>query len=532
MNGSAWFTQLLPEWILLIGGCLVLFLGATRSARSSNQLPFISLVVVLAALVVSVLRPVEGLATTAAPGLLLTELTNYVRFVALGVGLLLALVNWHQPISSERGEYLAMMLFSLLGVLLTASANDLLVLFFAIELVSVPTYVLIGLSRDDSRAPESTVKYFFLGAMAAAVLAYGLSFLYGVAGTTTMYVVRDGTLQSTLALGAGMDGLALIGLLLVFGGLCFKIAAVPFHFYAPDVYEGAASPVTGLLGFVPKIAGFVALLKIFGAMDWALPTSFLWIVWLVAAASMTFGNVQALLQQNAKRVLAYSSIAHSGYMLIALLVGPLAGAGPMRDGVLALLFYIGIYGAMNLGVFALLASYQRDAKSIELIDEFKGLAAKAPIAALALAACLFSLMGFPPTAGLLGKLYIFSSAFSLDQSHAFHGPLVALAIIGLLNSAIAAAYYLRLVAAAYMQSNDPDSAPVPKEGMGARLGLVCCAVAMIGLFVSPMSLVRRAKPVDVVLTGNEVSTVLTAAPEDSSAVVLAKPLDSESASSR
>lgn len=488
--------QLGPEFALLIGGCLVLMAGVLKVPQRGGWACPLAFLVILAALLFTLRMGVPD-AQNLVPGLWLTSLTFYTRLIALSVGLLIALVNWHQPAAEERGEYMAMILFSLLGILLTASANDLLVLFFAIELVSVPTYVLIGLSRTDQRASEAAVKYFFLGAMAAAILAYGLSFLYGAAGTTTIYAFTNGVAVSNFSFGQQMGPHATIGLLLVFAGLAFKVAAVPLHAYVADVYEGAASPVTGLLGFVPKFAGFIALIKIFGALDWNLPATVNWLVWIVAAVTMTAGNVLALLQSNVKRMLAYSSIAHTGYMLIALLVGPVAGQGPMRDGVAALLFYIAVYGAMNLGAFAVLAALRTRGRAVETLDHLAGLAARAPLAALALAICAFSLMGIPPTAGFLGKLYVFGSAFSLDASHAFHVPLIALAVIGVINSAIGAAYYLRIAATVYTRAEVHETAPT--GGAPLRLGLVLCAVSMLVVFAWPSGLARQARSATAVL---------------------------------
>ncbi len=490
MSAEAYLSQLAPELILLVGACLVLIVGVTKAARGAHLVQSAALAVVAAALLMTLWLGVPD-GRQSPPGLWLTSLTFYTRCIGLGMGLLFVLVNWHQPAAQERGEYMSMILFSLLGVLLTASANDLVVLFLAVELVSVPTYVLIALSREDIRASEAAVKYFFLGAMSAAILAYGMSFLYGAAGTTTLYSLADIPARPMLASGPQMSSWALIGVLLVFAGLAFKIAAVPLHVYVADVYEGAASPVTGMLGFVPKFAGFVALVKIFGACNWQLPDAVYWMVWLVAAATMTAGNVLALLQKNVKRILAYSSIAHTGYMLIALLVGPAAGEGPMRDGTAALLFYVAVYGAMNLGVFAMLAAFKTRQRAVETLDDLAGIAGRAPLSALAMAICVFSLMGFPPTAGFVGKLYVFSSAFSLGQSHPFHGPLIALAIIGVLNSAIGAAYYLRIVARAYTHAE--IDAVVPIGGRPVRLGLALCTIPMLVFFAWPRGLASPAR---------------------------------------
>lgn len=493
MNLNDWLLPLAPEWILLAGACISLSMGVTRVSKWVSP---IALATIVAALIVTIRLDVPR-GGELLPGLWLTSLTFYVRWITLGVGSLIVLVNWHQPTANERGEYMSMILFSLLGVLLTASANDWIVLFLAIELVSVPTYVLVALSREDVRASEAAVKYFFLGALSAAILAYGISFLYGAAGTTTIHrLVGDGV-QSTQRTDGTISAPMMIGLILVFAGLLFKVAAVPFHAYAADVYEGAASPVTGLLGFVPKLAGFVALCKIFTALDWNLPSEVNWMLWIVAAATMTVGNALALLQKNVKRMLAYSSIAHTGYMLIALLVGPVAGQGPMRDGVAALLFYIVVYGAMNLGAFALLSCFKTKGRDVETLDELGGLARRAPASALALAICVFSLMGFPPTAGFLGKLYIFSSAFSLPSNHPMHGPLIALAIIGVVNSAIAAAYYLRIVAAAYMGGEKEPA--MPFGGRPVRWGLALCSIPLLILFAWPTGLAMQVRTATTVL---------------------------------
>jgi NADH-quinone oxidoreductase subunit N len=419
------------------------------------------------------------------------------KWITLSIGLLIVLVNWHQPVEPERGEYMSMVLFSLLGILLTAAANDLIVLFFAIELVSVPTYILIALSRDDARASEASVKYFFLGALAAAILAFGIAYLYGAAGATAIHTFRDGAVATNFGFGASLPAHAVIGLVLVFGGLAFKIAAVPLHGYVADVYEGAAAPVTGMLGFAPKFAGFLALMKLFSAFDWNLGEHVSWMIWVVAAATMTIGNVLALLQKNVKRMLAYSSVAHTGYMLVALLVGPVAGHGPLKDGVAALLFYIAVYGAMNLGAFALLSAFRAGGREIETIEDLNGLAARSPAAALAFAVCVFSLMGIPPTAGFLGKVYIFSSAFAVAGAHPMHGPLIILAVIGVLNTAIGAAYYLRLAAAAYMGSETIER--VPAGGQPVRWGLALCTIPLIVLFASPALLSERALEATVAL---------------------------------
>jgi len=480
-----------PELCLILGACVVFLVGVVRSAFVRALVaPFTVALLLLSML--ATLRCGSAAPEVAVPGLAFTPLVWYVRWITLIVGLLIVLVNWHVPVAEERGEFFGLVLFSISGVMLTSSANDLLVLFFAIELVSVPTYVLVALSRTDARASEGSVKYFFLGALAAAFMVYGFSFLYGAAGSTLLHADAGvPSLAGHFAAHSAIDHVTLIGLLLAIAGLLFKVAAVPFHAYAPDVYEGAASPVTGLLGFLPKLAGFVALIKLLAVYDWQFPPTLMWLLWIVAALTMTVGNVLALLQHNVKRILAYSSIAHSGYMLIGVLVGPRMGHGPMQDGVAAMLFYIVVYGMMNLGAFAALATLRTKGHDTETLDDLAGVSRKAPWTALGLAVCVFSLMGFPPTAGFLGKVYIFSSAFSLPDYHPFRMPLVVLAVIAVINSAIGAVYYLRIAGACYLR--EPEVAWERDGGIMLRLGVAACSLAMLVLFVVPLTVVRPAR---------------------------------------
>ena len=481
---------LLPELILTAGGCLVILLGINRKQQGSALSLPMTMVVLLAAGLAFGLgdRPTD---VSPLPGLMLTPLAHFARGATLLMGVLFVLVNWQQPDRSERGDYGGMMLYSLLGAMLTASANDLLVLFLAIELVAVPTYILVALSRTDERASEGSLKYFFLGALSAAILAYGFSFLYGASGTTLMAGPSGPSFQGLMDDSSSFRAMTLVGFVLAFGGLFFKIAAVPFHAYAPDVYEGAASPLTGLLGFLPKFAGFVALIKLMAAVGWQLPTGLMWLLWVVAAASMTVGNVLALLQSNVKRILAYSSISHTGYMMIGLLVGPAIGGGPLKDGVAALLFYIVVYGVMNLGAFAVLACVEVNDRAAETLDDLSGLNRRHPWLAFVLALSVFSLMGFPPTAGFIGKVFLFTGAFSLEATHPWRGPLIALTIIAVLNTAVGAAYYLRIAAACYLGSEKVPAQPV--GGRLLRLGVAICGTGVVVLFALPAPLKTQAE---------------------------------------
>lgn len=513
--------SLLPEMVMLAGAAAVLFVGLARNPAVSSAVFRFSVLTVLAALVAA-WRSSRG-DGPAMPFLHDDSLVWYARLITLGVGLLILLANRHVPETTERGEFFSLLLCSLTGILLVVKANDLVLLFLALELVSVPTYILVGLSRSDIRAQEATGKYFFLGAFAAALMLYGFSFLYGVAGTTTLFGADAGGRSIAAALfrtGAMDDPLTVVGLLLALGGLAFKIAAVPLHFYVPDVYQGAASPITGMLGFVPKFAGLLAIIRLLSLSGWGYGDSLFWALWVIAAVTMFVGNTLALMQQNVKRMLAYSSIAHSGYMLVGIVAGPgapgLALRSPMRDGLSAILFYIAIYGVMNLGAFAALSFFRKPGagkeESAETLDDLAGAARRHPWAALGLAVCVLSLMGLPPTGGFLGKLYLFSAAVSAAEGTARYGPMIWLVIIGVLNSAIAAAYYLRIVASCYLRTPVEQVAPSPCIALRACVAL--CAAGVLAVFFRPSVLLDSshaavvdvprtapAQPVDSTFTG-------------------------------
>lgn len=494
---------LAPEVVLITAASLLLIVGLSRSRAVADLVPALAMLALMTGIGLAATLHYRG-SPVSVGGLQVDSLGWYTRLIAYSVGVVLILVNRHVPIVSERGEYFSLLLFSIAGISTVAIADDLILLFLALELVSIPTYILVALSRSDIRAQEASGKYFFLGAFAAALMLYGFSFLYGVGGTTIMFgrafgMSVDPVPTSIAAAIAGnravlSDALTVVGLLLVIGGLAFKLAAVPFHFYAPDVYQGAASPITGMLGFVPKFAGLIALIRVLSLIGWTLTPVMFWLLWALAVATMCVGNTLALMQNNVKRMLAYSSIAHSGYMLVALLAGPGSGGveAPTRNGVSAALFYIAVYGLMNLGAFAALAYIRRanDNEPVEEMEDLAGASQRHPWAVLAMAICVVSLMGVPPTAGFLGKLYVFSSAFAAAGTSPHGTALIWLVIIGVLNAAVAAAYYLRIVATCYLGT---ARQPTTVTGCDAlRMGLGLCAVMMLALFVSPTVLSREA----------------------------------------
>lgn len=492
---------LAPEIVLVAGASLILLMGLGRAVGKRDTMCSVALATLVAAIYAA--YRLAGSAGDSSPLLLDDSLVWFTRLATLSMGLLIVLMSRHVPEDGEQGEFFGLTLCSLAGVLLVSVANDLIMLFLALEMVSVPTYILVGLSRRNIRAQEATGKYFFLGAFAAAITLYGFSFLYGAAGTTQLFgPVASGQSVAT-AVGAALADplsddrqLVVIGLLLSLGGLAFKVAAVPLHFYVADVYQGAASPVAGMLGFVPKFAGFVALIRLLSMCDWHYGDALFWLLWAMAAVTMCVGNTLALMQNNVKRMLAYSGIAHTGYMLVGLLAGPslVGDASPMRDGISAILFYVVVYGVMNLGAFAALSYFRKSGEdeddSVETLDDLAGTARRHPWAALALAICVLSLMGMPPTGGFLGKLYVFSSALASGEETGRFGPMLALVIIGVLNSAIAAAYYMRIVATCFLR---PPADGIRSSSCPAlRISLAVCAIALLLAFFRPTSLLTQA----------------------------------------
>ena len=463
-------SALLPEILLVAAGCGVLLLSLSKRGHVSRLAPWVTLGAILAAfLVVKFAAPVQ---VVFGSGMALDRVAEFVRTAALILGLLITLVAWSQPAASERGEFFSMMLLSIAGLMLSGSSYNLVILFLALELVSIPTYALVTLSRVNARALEAGTKYFYLGAMSAAVMAYGFSFLYGAAGTATLNQEAMMNIAAKLNSihSANPDwlgyGIASIGLVLSIGGLLFKIAAVPLHFYVADVYQGAASPVAGLLGFVPKLAGFIAIFRLMQTTGWRIDAGGLfWLVWIIAALSMTIGNILALRQTNIKRMLAYSGVAHSGYMLVALLAGPGANSGIIGDGPSAIFYYIVIYGIANLCAFAVLGLLHVRGMPCETLRDVAGLVRRHPEQALLLALSMLTLMGLPPTAGFWGKASLFGSALfaSGERSPELQPWLIGLVIIAAINSAIAAAYYLRVTAAVLLYEADETAEPLPRE---------------------------------------------------------------------
>jgi NADH-quinone oxidoreductase subunit N len=461
------------------------------------------------------------------------------RCFAVLVGVLFTLIGARGSKQNLTSEFLATVMLLVVGLMLVARANDLVLLFVSLELISIPTYVLLYLGRRDRANSEATIKYFFLSILSSALFLYGLSFLYGIAGTTTLCgVVDQASLQSVTfdfnaeSMDANGDGkvaksevpqqmqqrwarldtnndgfidkkeleesvsvaIAPIALVLLMAGLGFKIAAVPFHFYAPDVYQGCSNSNAGLLAVAPKIAGIVAILRLLVV---AMP-SIAGIGWqlaiVLALLTMTVGNVCALWQTNIRRLMAYSSIAHAGYMLIGVAVAFAFhdGTTSASGGTSGTLFYLLVYVCASLGTFATLVVLGSSEHEVSGVDELSGLARQRPFIAAMMAVFMFSLAGIPPLAGFWGKLSLFSSAVNTataaSDNDSFAWWFTVLAVGGALNAAIAAAYYLRIVARMYFR---PAQSDLPaRGGIGARTAMVLCVGMVVGLGLFPRLAIR------------------------------------------
>jgi len=488
-----------PEIVLIATAVLIYLAGALVDAR--NWWACAAAGGIAAAAIA--LWCVEQPAPTAGGPLTVDALAYFGRWLALALGALLLLLASRPLDTPGTPEYVGSLLLAIVGLMLVCGAGDLVLLFVGLELISIPTYIMLYLGRrgTDRRlvtiSQESALKYFFLSILASAMLLYGLSFLYGTSGSTNLAAIAAAW-AAPGGTAAGLAKLGKVAFVLILAGLGFKLTAVPFHFYAPDVYQGTTYPNAGLLSVLPKAAAVVALVRVAVV---AMPTPpdvkpYAWIVVLILAMlTMTVGNVMALWQENLRRLLAYSAVAHAGYMLIALAVGlvPVAAQGRW-NGLSALLFYLCVYAVATIGTFAALEFLGHRDRQIEAVEELAGLGRTRPLLALAIAVFMFSLAGIPPLAGFWGKLFVFGSALSVDAGNLAAGSLwpwfVALAVVGVLNAAVAAAYYLRIVAVMYFRT--PLAVLRPRGGTGAWLALTACAVLTLLLGILPGPLYRQS----------------------------------------
>lgn len=461
MIPNADYIRILPEIVLTVFGILVMLAEPFLPHGSSRKpLGWIALAGTIFAVIATFYQ-----ATAPGAGFFgmvrIDGFAVFFHFVIILISLvaILASFDYLETQKIRVGEYYALILFGTVGMTLMSSAVELVLIFIALEISSISTYILAGFRRHAAESAESSLKYFLLGSFATAFFLYGVALMFGATGHTNVYNIAE-------EMQKGTPTIAYIAMALMFVGLGFKVAAAPFHVWTPDVYEGAPSPVVGLMSTGPKAAAFAVLLRVLFASE---APGWFWMVWVAAALSMSLGNIGALVQRNVKRLLAYSSIAHAGYLLVAF-------AAAKDIGVSAAMFYTASYAAMNLGAFAVVSHFGSFGEKYTSIDDYAGLGRRSPVLAAILTIFLLSLIGIPITGGFFAKFYVFSAAL---QSN-----LVWLTIIGVINSAIAAYYYLRLIVVMYMREARQEL-PVARVPFGLGVALAACIVSTIYLGVLP-----------------------------------------------
>jgi NADH-quinone oxidoreductase subunit N len=437
--------RILPEIVLAFFAILIMVLEPFVGAASKKMLGWMALLGVLAAGAATThlsLFPWPGLGPAFGGAVAADEFSIYFIYLFLLVSALVILgsMNYLERDHAQHGEFYALVLLATVGMCFMAASTDLIMIFLGLEISSISTYILAGYRRADPLGNEASLKYFLLGSFATAFFLYGIAFVYGMTGTTNL-------LGASVRLGETPQwtAFAQVALILMFVGLAFKLSIVPFQIWAPDVYQGAPAPVTAFMSVGPKAAAFAILLRVFLGSFSSASTFTFWVLWISAALTMCVGNLAALRQSNIKRLLAYSSIAHAGYVL----VGVTAGGS---RGISAVLYYLVAYALMNVGVFILIAYLAGVGEPLVQIEDYKGLAAERPVLAACFTVFFLSLAGFPTTAGFLGKFYIFRASM--------HSHLVGLTILALLNSVVSVYYYFKIIVAMYMHEGKTATSEV------------------------------------------------------------------------
>jgi NADH-quinone oxidoreductase subunit N len=467
MPTSAEYIRVLPEIILTLFGTLIMFLEAVLKDRQKGILTVIAILGLGGAVA-------GAIVANGNPGLAFHDMivvdgfATFFRVLVILVGLLavLASTEYLRRENAGTGEFFALILFSLAGMSIMAAANELIMIFIGLEISSIASYILAGYLRDDKRNNEAALKYFLLGSFATAFLLYGIAWIYGITGSTNLIEIRRALIMG------GAPSIVLVGTAaaLMFVGFGFKISAAPFQVWAPDVYQGAPAPVSGFLSVGPKAAAFAILLRTYLTAFGPISANWAPIIWACALATMVVGNFAAIQQSNIKRMLAYSSIAHAGYVLVAL-------AAHSEIGSAAAMFYLSAYAVTNFGAFAVVTYVARKHEKYTSIDDFAGLSQRQPMMAAMMTIFLLSLIGVPLTGGFFGKFYIFKAA--LDSN------LVWLTVLGLLNSAVAAYYYLRVLVLMYMKEPNAEEDALPPAGPALTIAIVGSAIATLALGIFP-----------------------------------------------
>ncbi len=457
---AADYVRILPELVLCVFGIAVMMLEPLiDERRNQGLLGTIALLGALAAVASSLYQ-------AAYPGFAfwnMVKVSDFSIFFHVLVTTIAAIVilTSYEYMAVQRiraGEYYGLILFGTVGMCLMSSAVELVLIFISLEISSISTYVLAGFRRREAASSESSLKYFLLGSFATAFFLYGIAMMFGATGSTNIDKI------SQALSGPRVPVLANVGVALMFIGLGFKVAAAPFHVWTPDVYEGAPAPVVGFMSTAPKAAVFAVLLRILFEAN---APGRMWLIWVTAALSMCMGNVAALVQTNVKRLLAYSSIAHAGYLLIAFAAAP-------ESGISAAMFYTASYAAMNVGAFAVVSHFANAGERYVTLDDYAGLGRRSPVLAAALTIFLLSLIGIPATGGFFAKFYVFSAALKSN--------LVGLTVIGVINSAVGAYYYLRIIVVMYMREERQRIAiaRIP-FALGTALGISMAATIYLGV---------------------------------------------------
>jgi len=464
---AADYVRILPEIVLSVWGMIVMFVEPILPAGSSRKgLGIFSAFGALAAIAATFYQAQPQFVGFGFSSMLRVDhFSIFFHLVVLLVALATILMSLdYLPFQKiDHGEYYALILLGSVGMCLMSSAVELVLIFIALEISSIASYILAGFRRHAAESAESSMKYFLLGSFATAFFLYGVALLYGATGSTNVFKIAE-------ALGSGnrIEPLAYVAVALIFTGLGFKVACAPFHIWTPDVYEGAPSPVVAFMSTAPKAAAFAVLIRL--VIDTASPHWF-WVIWTAAVLSMCVGNLGAILQSNVKRMLAYSSIAHAGYLMVAF-----ASASNRELGISAAMFYSAAYAAMNVGAFAVITQMAGSGERFSQIDDYSGLGKRSPILAAALTFFLLSLIGIPITGGFFAKFYVFSAAL---RTH-----LIWLTIIGVANSGMGSYYYLRLIVRMYM-FEPRTAAPTPKVQLGVALAIAISLIATLWLGVLP-----------------------------------------------
>jgi NADH-quinone oxidoreductase subunit N len=464
-----------PTIALTVGALLLLLMELLPQRPNGNRGGLVSLLT-LGVSAWTVLK-VAGEKRSLFGGMFVHDpMTVFFTLLFCAIGVLSVLSSWDyvKRTKINQAEYYALMLSAILGMIVMAASNDLITIFIGLELMSLSLYVMVGFRRTRLESNEAALKYFLLGAFASGFLLYGIALLYGATGTSSLSRMGAFLAGSPLL----HNPLLVVGGLLVFAGFAFKVAAVPFHMWTPDAYEGAPTSVTGFMSAGAKAAGFAALLRVTMRALPALQSEWVPLLAVIAFLTMTVGNLAALLQNNLKRMLAYSSIAHAGYVLVALTAG-----GP--EGNAAAVYYLAVYAIMNLGAFTVLTMLGQGRDERVLIGDLAGLGFRHPILGIAMTVFMLSLGGIPPTAGFIGKIVVFGAAMK-------NPALLWLVIAGVLNSVVSVYYYLRVTVSLYMK--EPEGEPVAVTwGAAATLGVLLALAATLYFGVQSHELWMRAQ---------------------------------------